>query len=76
MFEVICIDDKPKGTPQAPWLIQVGITYTVIQVIDAYDTKYYELSEHTGVAYESIFFAPLSDIDETEFIRHYQTETV
>ena len=80
MKKVICINDTDDGDcfePQ-PFDPQVGDTLTVLSIITGYGIsgksyKCYLFEEipNTDYCYDVKDFAPLSDIDETEFVRDY-----
>lgn len=77
MNKVICINDKPLfGEPEAVWILKTGNVYEVISELKYNGFDYYELAEQPGVAYCVEHFAPLSEIDETEFERSYNKELV
>lgn len=80
-MKVICIDDgfNPKGVndPENLSKIKVGSIYTVKRFLErAYN--FYEITHsrepYTGWITER--FIPISEIDETEFERNYQKQTV
>lgn len=77
-MRVICIDDRQLfGPPQVGnWVIKMGCIYDVVQVVESRWGIYYELSIDLGVGYPCENFSPLSDIDETEFERSYNKQTV
>lgn len=75
-MRVICINDKGFVDPNcAP--IKDGETYTVCGEVTAPNgIPHYKLSEMPkNCGYAKFRFIPISDIDETEFIREYQTQT-
>lgn len=77
-MKAMCIDDTGH-IPQAI-VIPVGETVTVSQCPvynDGYDVVEYPISrDGNPISYKKFRFIPLSDIDETEMIREYQTQTV
>lgn len=75
MFKVICIS---KDTPEANDIdlfraaeqIEVGGIYEVINLWE----DYYELAEfphHNGIFWHAKHFIPVSQIDETTFVREH-----
>jgi hypothetical protein len=77
-MKVMCIDESGQYPP-APF-VKVGEIYTVVNIIPQSEVlnyryiglaPFYELEEigRDGICYSHIAFAPLSEIDEKEFIR-------
>jgi hypothetical protein len=78
MFKVMCVkrDSINADTAeQLPPLLNIGVVYTVEYTLNFGTEIYYKLS---GVPRPNVFwsdlFAPLSDIDETEFVRETKTQ--
>lgn len=69
-------------TVEEPWMVTnksdelvEGNIYTVEEILPFPDTEYYKLVENNQTVYRCDRFAPLSEIDETEMERNYQTKT-
>jgi len=79
-MKVICIDVKPYNNGTCEELV-VGETYTVVNSF-IYGEKIlvYQLEELPPPTpfhgYDSRRFIPVSEIDETEFVRNYNKELV
>lgn len=84
-MKVLCIDDKirhPHGFMEEGGIkIKEGEVYEVLRETEGYDKlgntyRVYELTVDPGYGYELWRFVPISNIDETEFERNYNKETV
>jgi hypothetical protein len=77
-MKVICIEDKFKwefaGRNYEPKDPELGEICTVINTMDFVGVHLYKL-EGYAEWYNSKKFIPLSDIDETEMISEYNTQT-
>lgn len=77
-MKVICIESK--WTPASSNIVDFpvyGNVYNVVQEgFDFINQPCYELAEFPRKWVLKSCFIPLSDIDETEFIREYNTEKV
>lgn len=76
-MKVICIDDskhplKYGGFYRTDWWLEYGKIYTV----NENSGGFYSLNEdpRKGSTWKASRFVPLSDIDETEFIRNYNKQ--
>lgn len=77
-MRVICIDDKWEaypGSSSGPF-IKFGEIVTVAKAFKDSEGEWYNFSEYFGYDYEQCGFAPISEINETDFERNYQKETV
>jgi len=82
-MKVICIDGTKPGTRGILYNISLGNedqiyegeTYTVIESGEEQGYKFFRLKEKFH-RYKQSRFAPISDIDETEFVRNYNKELV
>lgn len=81
-MRVICIDDKerPGEYPDADFTIKEGETYNVCRAVTSENGIFcYSLLEDPYRAmycYAADRFIPVSDIDEKEFERNYNFQTV
>lgn len=61
-------------------MVFLGEEYTVVEVVDSFKSKglkSFKLSERPkNRTYRQIYFAPLSDIDETEMIREELSQSI
>lgn len=73
----MCINDSPsKVNPHIPVPVVCGQTYKKIRDVNGPNgVPHYEL-EGIRVYVGAFRFAPISDIDETEFERNYKKELV
>jgi hypothetical protein len=77
MFKVICVQGTPKdGKPLTEWKIKEGEIYIVIGLWETKWGMVYELDIQPDVGYWPEYFVPLSEIDEIQMERNYQTEKV
>lgn len=81
MFKVVCIkSDNSELYGRAldrKEFVSEGSVYTVTEIRNHRGAEWYMLKEKPyNIAYYSKNFIPLSNIDETEFIREHLTETV
>jgi hypothetical protein len=79
VMRVICIEQAKyswrfDGSPVEPRLLEIGMTYTVVQEIQGFGEVYYELEEVPPCprpqCFASVMFIPCSDIDETELVNY------
>jgi hypothetical protein len=82
-MKVMCIKLPKSISPACKGKvnIKIGVVYTVLRDLPEFLTPNcsgpcYELAEDRGYAHVKTLFAPISDIDETEMIREYKTQTV
>lgn len=82
-MKVICIDASNDGGFPGGWMVTEGEIYTVVREIpakgiDGVVSPCYQLKEDpegSQWAWDKWQFIPLSQIDETEMIRNYKTQT-
>ena len=87
MFKVICIQDTPsigfsrggKTNIVPPKLrCYCGEEYVVAEIVTGFqgELKYKLVERPSNYRYRKVYFSPLSEIDETEMMRNYNTEKV
>lgn len=75
---VLCIDDSRITIAAADFVIKENEQYEVIRTFQQGkpDWWWYELSIQPGVGYAVERFIPVSEINEKEFERNYNFQTV